>query len=219
MARHLEKFGLCTFYADESDDKHIYSIACICVPTIIRRLLGAQIRVEWDTYLAGAKEWRRGIKETFGVPVRKELKGSQIATGRNSYGPNNTRIHGQQARELYAGALQGLTFLPKGSIFSVYAKKGVRLYGHKKLEAALYALFQRMQKHCEAWGCNALLFFDEGHEEYRHLFQKACAYLPTGSRLGGWPDGKRTKSMPFTAAIKDANFKNSKSSHLFRLPI
>jgi hypothetical protein len=84
--------------------------------------------------------------------------------------------------------------------------------GTAKTEAALYALFQRMQKHCEDWSCNALVFFDEGHYEYRRLFRKACVYLPTGSKLGGWGDGKPTKNEPFIAAIKDANFKDSKSS-------
>jgi hypothetical protein len=215
--RLLETNGLCTFYADESDDKFIYTIACVAVPSLMRPgLLSRDLAIEWDNYLDAAKAWHRQLREQFGVPIGKELKGSSIATGRNSYGTDGGRIQGREAFELYSTALSTLNFLRNGSIFSVFATRGFELYGHRKTEAALYALFQRMQKHCQGWRCNALVFFDEGHEEYRRLFRKACAYLPTGSKLGGW-QGKSTKNDPFKAAIKDANFKNSKSSYFVQI--
>lgn len=211
--RSLGPSGLCTFYADESDDQFIYTIACIAIPTLERpSLMSRNLAIAWDRYLQGAKAWRKALRARFGVSTTKELKGSKIATGRNSYGPGGTRILGQDAFDLYSGALSSLDFLKDGSVFSVYATRGFELYGHRKTEAALYALFQRMQKHCAAWRCNALVFFDEGHHEYRRLFRKACVYLPTGSKLGGWGEGKPTKNEPFKSAIKDANFKDSKSS-------
>jgi hypothetical protein len=213
--RFLGKFGLCTLYADESDDKYIYTISCIAVPTLVSRPLG--LRIEWDRYLDGAKAWRRNLRNQFGVPVRKELKGSRLATGHNSYGPHGSRVSGELARGIYQSALATLTFLPLGSIFSVYAVRGAELYGHRKTEAALYALFQRMRSHCNAWKCNALLFFDEGHDEYRTMYRKACVYLPTGSKQGRWEDGKPTKDLRFDTAIKDANFKNSKTSHFIQI--
>jgi len=185
--RLLQTNGLCTFYADESDDKFIYTIACVAIPSLTRPgLLSRDLAVEWDRYLNAAKAWRRQLRERFGVPIAKELKGSSIATGRNSYGTDGGRIQGREAFELYSTALSTLNFLRNGSIFSVFATRGFELYGHRKTEAALYALFRRMQKHCQGWRCNALVFFDEGHEEYRRLFRKACVYLPTGSKLGGW---------------------------------
>jgi hypothetical protein len=215
--RLLQTNGLCTFYADESDDKFIYTIACIAVPSLTRPgLLSRDLVVEWDQYLTAAKAWRRHLRERFGVPVAKELKGASIATGRNSYGADGQRIHGRDAFELYATALRTLNFLRDGSIFSVFATRGFQLYRHRKTEAALYALFQRMEKHCQGWRCNALVFFDEGHEEYRRLFRKACVYLPTGSKLGGW-QGRLSRNDPFKAAIKDANFKNSKSSYFVQI--
>jgi hypothetical protein len=196
VRRILSLSGLCTFYADESDDKTIYTIATVAVPTLSRwpEFFGKNLHVEWDRYLDGAKAWRKALRKDFGVPIKKELKGSKIATGRNSYGPHGTRVGGQEAFDLYKSALGSLTFLRDGSIFSVYATRGIHLYGHRKTQAALYALFQRMQKHCDGWLCNSLVFFDEGHAEYRSLFRKACVYLPTGSKLGGWEGGNRRRT-------------------------
>jgi hypothetical protein len=74
--------GLSTFYADESDDKFIYTIACVAIPTLEKpSLISRTLAISWDRYLAGAKAWRKDLRERFGVPASKELKGSSIATG------------------------------------------------------------------------------------------------------------------------------------------
>jgi hypothetical protein len=210
--RTLEPWGLCTFYSDESDDKYIYVIASVAVPTLVRRRELTTLEISWDQYLDAAKQWRRALRRDHFIPIAKELKGSKLATGHNSYGVGGGRIAGQAAFDAYQAALRSLTFLAAGSVFSVYATRGVSLYGHDKLEAALYALFQRMQKHCEGWHSNALVFFDEGHNEYRTLFRKSFRHLPTGSRHGNWGGGRSTRNLPFASAIKDANFKNSAHS-------
>ncbi len=107
--------GLSTFYADESDDKFIYTIACVAIPTLEKpNLISRVLAISWDNYLAGAKAWRKSLRDRFGVPASKELKGSSIATGRNSYGVGGTRIQGPEAFELYRYALNSLSFLPEG---------------------------------------------------------------------------------------------------------
>lgn len=209
----LEKLpdcGLTTFYADESDDKKSYVLTCVAIPT-----LGATIAdcpVEWDGYFEKAQAWRRDLKDSFGIPVRKELKGSKLATGRNSYLPRRGRLHGERAIEAYAHALKGLEFLPSEALFSIVCDRSTRLYGHTRLEASLYAMLQRVQRKCEAEKTAALLFFDEGHAEYRRLFRRAKKHLPTGSNQGAWADGSSTRSIPMDHVLKDANFKDSKQS-------
>lgn len=86
--------------------------------------------------------------------------------------------------EAYAFALESLNFLPSESVFSIACERDYRLYGYTRLEAALYATFQRMQRKCEFERRAALVFFDEGHGEYRRLFRRAKRHLPTGSRQG-----------------------------------
>lgn len=78
------------------------------------------------------------------------------------------------------------------------------MYGHERLERVMYALFQRMRTQCDKRNVNAMVFFDQGHEEYRKLYRKACVHLPTGSRFGG------TRDLPLDMFVKDGNEKNSK---------
>lgn len=209
----LEKLpdcGLITYYADESDDKKTYVLSSVAIPTL--GATAANVPIEWDGFLEKAQTWRRALKDEFGIPVRKELKGSKLATGRNAYQPRGKRLYGERALEAYAFALKTLNFLPSSSIFSVTCERSYSLYGHTRLEAALYAMFQRMQRKCIADKTAALVFFDEGHGEYRRLFRRAKKHLPTGSKQGDWGDGNSTQSKPLTNMLKDANFKDSKQS-------
>lgn len=211
MARDHPSFSkLSTFYADESDNKQFYAIACINIPTATFKAGGSS--VEWQSYYDSTVTWRRELKAAFNVPINKELKGSKIATGRNFYDGGRGRIHGRRAFQLYSFALEALHFLPDASVFSVISERGYQLFGHTRLEATLYALFQRMQSQCRAKDQVSLIFFDEGHMEYRRMFRRACTHLPTGSMQGEWSEGAATKNIPLDRAIKDVNFKDSKQS-------
>ncbi len=102
-----------------------------------------------------------------------------------------------------------MDFLPDEGVMPVAATKGRLLYGHDRLEAAMYALFQRMRRKCVADNTNAITFFDQGHPEYRKLYRMAQVFLPTGSAMGGWKDSAH-KNMPMDMFTKDANEKNSR---------
>ena len=58
-------------------------------------------------------------------------------------------------------------------------QSGRNLYGRQQLEAALYALFQRMRTQCARRNVNAMVFFDQGHPEYRRLYRQAQVFLST----------------------------------------
>ncbi|MXP15026.1 DUF3800 domain-containing protein [Altererythrobacter confluentis] len=214
----LEKLppcGLHTFYADESDDKKTYIMTCVAVPTF--GATADDVPILWNHYHTKAKEWRKGLKDHYNIPVGKELKGSKLATGRNSYDGGRGRLYGSKAIEAYRFALDTLDFLPNNSIFSVTCERDYKLYGHTRLEAVLYAMFQRIQRKCVSERLAALIFFDEGHAEYRRLYRKACVHLPTGSSQGNWASGASTKNVPLDRTIKDANFKDSKQSHFVQI--
>ncbi len=213
-SRSMGKKGLVTFYADESDDKQTFAMAFVCVPTL--EIPPTPARIAWDHHLKSVKLWRKKLYEKFGVPISKELKGSKIATGRNRYWRGKSSIYGTQAFDLYAYALENLDFLPDASVFSVTADKEYELYGHTRLEAVLYAAFQRMQRAC-ADQVSAFVFCDEGHAEYRKLYRRACVHLPTGSSQGAWDGGEKARNMPLVCALKDLNFKESRSSHFIQI--
>jgi len=203
-------------YADESDDKKCFVLSCVSIPTAQVQPAQSEwdapsLSNEWKEYFLAAKAWRASLRDEFRIPVSKELKGSKLATGRNSYDFGRKALYGERAIEAYRFALKSLEFLPGSSVFSVAANAGYTIYGHRKLQASLYAMFQRLER-MMTHKCKTIIFFDEGHAEYRALFRRACVFMPTGSSRGSWADGSYSKNKPLSCAIEDANFKDSKTS-------
>lgn len=99
--------------------------------------------------------------------------------------------------------------LPPGSIITAYATATTEFAGNKGMSACMLSLFQRMRSQCRAEGVKAMVFFDEGHDEYISEYRRAKKYLPTGSSLGGWQGGKATQNLPLDMFFKDGNLKKS----------
>ncbi|MBZ0124292.1 MAG: DUF3800 domain-containing protein [Roseovarius sp.] len=197
-------------------------MAFVRVPTASIKLPATEwdaeaLNNDWTGSFEKARAWRKMLKEKHNIPVTKELKGSKLTTGRNRYDGGKSALYGIKAWNAYWDALQGLSFLPDRSIFSVYATRGGALYGNRKLDAALYAAFQRIERQNKAERERCIIFFDEGHGEYRTLYRKACVHLPTGSRQGAWATGASTKNIPMISTIEDANFKDSRTSHFIQI--
>ncbi|MFD0936398.1 hypothetical protein [Methylobacterium trifolii] len=67
----------------------------------------------------------------------------------------------------------------------------------------MYKLFQRMRTQCERRNVNAIVFFDEGHPEYRKIYRQSQVYPATGSSIGAWKSGKSTQNLPLDMFFKD----------------
>jgi Protein of unknown function (DUF3800) len=208
---HLRHGGMDVFYIDESNDAQIYVVTAVAVP-FLRSTEGVW-QVVWPDYLSAAKAWRRRIRQAVGIPVSKELHAVKLASGRGAYNKGKHQFDRPKAGSVYRQILRMADFLPDGSVLTVVSKRGGKpLYGMSRLEAALHALFQRMRLQCNARNTNGMVFFDEGHDEYRKMYRKAQVYLPTGSSFVGmgWGDGKTTANLPLDMFTKDGN---SKPSH------
>lgn len=205
---HLRPGGLDIYYIDESHDRHHYVVTAVCIP-FLRNLQGIW-QIVWPGHLETAKWWRKRIKDELHIPRNKELHGVKLASARGQFLHGKHNFKHKQAAEAYRTILKTINFLPDGSVMSVAASRGRFLYGHDRLEAAMYALFHRMRRKCLADNTNAITFFDQGHPEYRRLYRMAQVHLPTGSASGAWESGLPTKNMPMNMFTKDANEKNSK---------
>jgi len=202
----LESGGIDVWYVDESMDPRFLATAAIAIPLL--RNSGPGWQFAWDNYLDAAMQFRRRLKATHGIAIRKELHAVKLASGRGRYRYGKEQFSRKAASGVYRWILSELGFLPERSIITVVGKGSPALYGHRRLEASMYALFQRMQRASHATSRNGMTFFDEGHGEYRKLYRKARIYLPTGSRYGGWTAGA-SKNIPMGLFFKDANFKRS----------
>ena len=203
----LRSGGIDIFYIDESHDRHVYVVSSVCIPLL--RPVGTKWHVVWHESFQAARDWRKAAKVHVGIPPKKELHGVKLASGRGKFNQGLYNFPKPKACAIYRELLSNIEFLPPYSVMSASATRGRFLYGNFRLEAALYALFQRMRRKCIANDTNAIVFFDRGHPEYRTLYRKAQVYLPTGSRLGSWGDAA-TKNLPLDMFIEDGNEKDSK---------
>lgn len=200
--------GIDVFYIDESHDSNVYVVSALAVPLI--RLSAGTIDIAWQDQFELFKRWRKAIATTLNIPRNKELHGVKLASGRGRFHKGKHNLDRARASGVYRKILRSLAFIPDASIISASAGRANHLYGNQRLEAAMYALFQRMRSQCADRKVNAIVFFDQGHPEYRKLYRQAQVYLPTGSQIGRWSTGGAAKNMPLDMFFKDGNEKSSK---------
>jgi len=203
------------YYVDESMDSSAFVISAFAVP-FLRNVEGTWTIV-WEDHFANVRDWRRRALARDQLPVRKELKASKLASGRGRYKLGKHQYTRAEAAGVYLRLLDDLGFLQDLSIITVVGSPASNLYGHSRLEALVLALLQRMRTACDKANRSGLVFFDQGHGEYRKLYRKARVYLPTGSALGGWAGGQMSKNLPLDNFAKDANIKESEHSFFIQL--
>jgi hypothetical protein len=207
--------GIDIFYIDESMDSDTFAMSAVAIP-FLRNVEGTWT-VTWEDQFSNVREWRRELSRMHEVPVAKELKGSKFASGRGRFRRGDHQLTRPEAAAAYRYLLAQLGFLPALSIITVTGTKAANLYGHSKLEALLYALLQRMRTACAKTNRAGMVFFDEGHGEYRKLYRKARVFLPTGSSQGAWAVGTASKNLPLDNFTKDGNIKQSHHSFFIQL--
>lgn len=200
--------GIDVFYIDESHDRHIYVVTALAIPLL--RPTATGLRITWSDQFKLFKEWRKAVAEHLYIPITKELHGVKLASGRGNFYKGKYNFNKAKASGVYRELLQSLTMIPDAHFMSASASRGETIYGNERLENAMLKLFQRMRKQCEHRNVNAIVFFDQGHPEYRSLYRKAQIYLPTGSHIGAWQEGKATRNLPLDMFFKDGNEKSSK---------
>lgn len=211
----LAKNGIDLFYIDESERFPLSVATCVRIP-FLRPKEGGGWHYVWDSYNEAALKWRRDLSKNHSIRFREELHGYQILGRKGQYLQSWRNLSHPEAFALYSDALKSLTWLPDKAIMSTYATGTSELMGHKGIFACLFGLFQRIRNQCNTH-TNGMVFFDEGHKEYLRLYRMAQKYLPTGSKLGGWEGGKRTKNLPLSMFPKDANIKHSDLSYFCQI--
>lgn len=199
--------GVDIYYIDESADPNVFTMIGFAIP-LLRKADGIWT-FRWDDHLQGVRKWRRGLRQKHGIPVKKELHGVKLAAGRGRYRFGTQQFTRPAAAAVYRDILSSIDFLPESSIIAVAGTRNSNLYGATKLEATLHALLQRMRTATKRTARNGMVFFDEGHGEYRTLYRKSLVYLPTGSDRGNWGSGNPTQNLPMDNFTKDGNIKQS----------
>ncbi len=211
----LEVGGLDVYYVDESMDSGALAITALAIPFL--RLVDGTWTLVWEDHFRNIRDWRRRARISTRIPVAKELKGEKLLSGRGRYKDGKHQFTRTEATSAYRTLLADIGFLPDISVTTVIGTPNSCLFGHRSLEALVIALFQRVRRTSVEQRRNGMIFFDQGHGEYRKLYRKSRVYLPTGSRQGDWGRGQATINLPLDNFTKDANIKESEHSFFIQL--
>ena len=140
-------------YLDDSGDDKYWVISALALP------IG-----KWHECLATLKSFRRTLRETYGIPIHKELHAWKFVSGR---GDISAKIITRTERSLIFRQLQKTTAtLPGARLFNAIAPRS-------REKDTLGWLLNRINRTLTAWDSYGILVCDEGHEiEYTRLSQK-----------------------------------------------
>ena len=89
-----------------------------------------------------------------------------LLAGRGNFNQGKYNFSRPKAGAVYRDLLENIDCLPDAWVMSVACHKSSQMYGNRRLEAAMYALFQRMRRKCVKADVNAMTFFDCVIPEY-----------------------------------------------------
>src|SRR5262245_36131383 len=91
--------GADVWYADESADRHCFALVAFAVPLL--RNTGPNWQISWPDHFDAMKRFRTSLRATHHVPIRKELHGVKLASGRGRYAKGKHQLGRPQAASVY----------------------------------------------------------------------------------------------------------------------
>jgi hypothetical protein len=196
--RKRKGWGLHLIYIDDSRDEEVCAFSAIIVAAD-----------RWRESFEQLRSFRRSLKQSDGIFVRKELHAWKFVSGR---GRISDRVVTKYRRSrIFREALTQVASLP-----------GVRLANAVSTaeddERVFEYLANRINRTMRAWTSYAILICDEGKEAvYTRLLRKMGVFNPIPSMLGAWPEGTVTRNIPVELILEDPIFKASQRSYFIQL--
>ena len=177
-------------YIDDSFERPTQTYAAVAVAAS-----------SWRNAFNDVLAWRRGLKKTDGIFVRKELHATDFVAGRGRVGVNTV---GKYRRcQIFRDAFVLLNRLQGVKVFSSCRTANA--------EWAFERLVTRVHKTMEAWDSHAILIVDEGKEaEMTRLIRKLSVYNPVPVYTG--PRTLVTQNVATLRILEDPFFKESSRS-------
>ncbi len=195
-------------YFDESGDSGMppksptkfFILACVLIPAD-----------QWASSLDSLVALRRRLRESYGIPVRPELKATDFVRGFGAFAGLHTSR--RQRMDIYRECLQYVVKMPHVRIFGVAINKTLAgRRGWEAREAAWRFAFQRVDRFCEAEDDLSLVFPDEGHTSLvRPLLRRLRRFQRVRGAYGGIRDIKVER------VIEDPNERQSQLSYFVQV--
>lgn len=169
-------------YVDETGDTGAVSLAgsssCYALGCVLVDLN------DWAAAFDRFVEFRKGLRATFGIPLRQELKANYLI--RNSGGLRGRNLSPSQRQYIYREHLRLIADLPARAFAVVTDKARVGVSGSACHDVTWEMLLQRFERTCTYEDTTLLISHDEGeNDSVRRHVRKARRHLTAGSMLGG----------------------------------
>ena len=182
-------------YVDETGntgDPHLqgstamYGLGCVLVDV-----------ADWPAAFEGMLAFRRRVRETFGLPMRSELKANYLVRGSGSLAGAN--LAPAQRALIYRAHLRVLQTVNARAFAVLVDKTCPRLYGGDYFHLAWEGLLQRLERSSTYESKPFMIIHDEGENDaVRRMVRKARRHLTAGNLGGG---GGRL--LPATRLVED----------------
>jgi hypothetical protein len=188
-------------YIDDSRDENFSVFSALAIHSSV-----------WKDCFVKFREYRRLMKNNFGILIYKEWHATDFVAGRGRISPKGTTVSKFHRSKIFLDTLSFVADWPLTRLFN--AKDALR---H---ETWLFErLLNRIQRTMVAWNETALIISDKGKEgQYTKLLRKMSVHNPIPSMFGVWRDtGKLTKNITTDRIIEDIIFKDSAKSFFVQI--
>ena len=182
-------------YMDDSGEDDVRAFSMLTVPID-----------QWKTCFNGIKDYRKQLRASDGIFVKKELHATKFLSGRGYWSDRPLAL--ERRVEIYRECLVHIARLPGVRLFSGI---GARKFEERILERILNRLNRALQE----WGSYAVCVSDEG-KDYARLTWRMGAFNPIPSKYGGWREGL-TKNIPPERLIDDFFYRRSQESFFIQV--
>jgi hypothetical protein len=186
-------------YIDDSADEKLSVYSALAIPT-----------TDWRAAFQQIREYRRTLRQAYGIYVYKELHAWRFVSGRGKI--SDRVIFRHQRVAIFNEMLDLMTKLPGARLFnSVFPKQ--------EWETGFEWLVNRINRTLQAWGSQGILICDEGHEvAITRMIRRMMVFNPIPSQYGVWRGTGRTwQNLPLDRLVEDPFFKTSDQSYFIQL--
>lgn len=164
----------------------------------------------WMNVYESLLKFRRDLKNSDGIYVRKELHAWKFTSGRGEICKPPLFVSKRRRCEIFKEFLQLAAELPGTMLLNSVCNN---------IEWALERLLNRINRTMQELDSSAILVFDEGDQvAVTKMVRRLRLYNYIPSQYGFWPEaGNSAKNIPLRLTIDDPFFRDSSSSYFIQL--
>ncbi len=164
---------------------------------------------QWLNVYKALLDYRRLLKRTDNIYVRKELHAWKFTSGRGQICPPPHFVSKHRRIEIFSEYLTMASTLPGTLLLNSV---------NSNIDWALERLLNRINRTAQQHQTYAVLIFDEGEEgAITRMIRRMRQFNYIPSRFGAWSPGVAAKNIPLGCIVEDPFFRDSKASYFIQL--